>query len=90
MRLPLYEPAGAVAESSGGRLKKLLVNRKIRDAAFRQNVCTAYKDKCAVTRLKIINGGRRAEVQAAHIMPVAVGGTARYMLGTNLKFLIAF
>jgi putative restriction endonuclease len=34
----------------------------------------AYDNRCAVTGLRIINGGGRAEVRAAHIQPVAGGG----------------
>lgn len=56
------------------RVAQLLVNKKIRDARFRDAVCTAYENRCAVTRLQIINGGGRAEVQAAHILPVGDGG----------------
>jgi hypothetical protein len=46
----------------------------MRDANFRYHVCGAYENRCAVTGLAIINGGGRAEVQAAHIWPVAAGG----------------
>jgi putative restriction endonuclease len=56
------------------RIEQMLVNRKIRDANFRRQVCEAYDDCCAVTGLKIINGGGRAEVQAAHIWSVGDGG----------------
>lgn len=56
------------------RVVEMLVNRKIRDASFRRSVCDAYEDRCAVTGLKIVNGGGRAEVQAAHIWSVAEGG----------------
>ena len=56
------------------RIEQILVNRKIRDAAFRQAVVSAYGERCAVTRLRIINGGGKAEVQAAHMLPVADGG----------------
>lgn len=56
------------------RIEQLLVNRRIRDAAFRRAVVDAYDNTCAVTRLRIMNGGGRAEAQAAHIMPVADGG----------------
>ena len=52
----------------------MLINRKIRDANFRRQVCEAYDDRCAVTGLKIINGGGRSEVQAAHIWGVGDGG----------------
>ena len=56
------------------RVEQILVNRKFRDAAFRKEVLDAYDSTCAVTRLRIINGGGRAEAQAAHIWPVADGG----------------
>lgn len=63
-----------VAEDFDRRIEQLLVNRKIRDANFRLEVCRAYDDRCAVTGLRIVNGGGRSEVQAAHIKPVAAGG----------------
>jgi putative restriction endonuclease len=63
-----------VAETVDRLIEQMLVNRKIRDANFRLEVCRAYDDRCAVTGLRIINGGGRAEVQAAHIKPVAAGG----------------
>jgi putative restriction endonuclease len=56
------------------RVERLLMNRKIRDANFRRHVCEAYEDRCAVTGLRIINGGGRSEVQAAHIWGVGEGG----------------
>ena len=56
------------------RVEQMLVNRKIRDANFRRQVCDAYDDRCAVTGLRIINGGGRSEVQAAHIWGVGEGG----------------
>ncbi len=48
--------------------------RPFRDAAFSTAIKTAYRDTCAFTGLKIINGGGRSEVQAAHIRPVADSG----------------
>jgi putative restriction endonuclease len=72
--LPQVPAMVEVAESIDRRIEQMLVNRKIRDANFRLEVCRAYEDRCAVTGLKIINGGGRAEVQAAHIKPVAFGG----------------
>jgi putative restriction endonuclease len=56
------------------RIAQMLVNRKIRDASFRRQVCDAYENICAVTGLRIVNGSGKAEVQAAHIWPVAEGG----------------
>ena len=35
---------------------------------------SAYENRCALTGLRLINGGGRPEVQAAHIMPVASKG----------------
>lgn len=61
-------------ESFVRRTVSMLVNRKIRDASFRGSVCRAYDNRCAVTGIRIVNGGGRAEVQAAHILPVASGG----------------
>jgi putative restriction endonuclease len=51
-----------------------LVNRKKRDRWFRRDVLQAYDCRCALTGWKIINGGGRAEVAAAHIRPVEQGG----------------
>lgn len=51
-----------------------LVRRKFRDEAFRHNVRQAYDNTCAVSGLRLINGGGRPEVQAAHIRPVASDG----------------
>jgi putative restriction endonuclease len=51
-----------------------LTSRAVRDRVFRRIVLQAYGERCAMTGLKLINGGGRAEVQAAHIMPVEKGG----------------
>lgn len=51
-----------------------ILNRPFRDQAFAEAVKTAYDKTCAMTGLRIINGGGRAEVQAAHIRPVAHQG----------------
>lgn len=56
------------------RTMQMLVNRKIRDASFRHAVCRAYSNRCAVTGIKVVNGGGRSEAQAAHILPVESGG----------------
>ncbi len=56
------------------RIEQVLVNRRIRDAAFRGQVMSAYDGRCAVTGIRLINGGGKAEAQAAHIWPVAEGG----------------
>lgn len=50
------------------------VSRIVRDRLFRRRVLSAYDQRCAVTGLKLINGGGRAEVDAAHIKPVVANG----------------
>jgi putative restriction endonuclease len=64
----------APPEEQERRIAQMLVNSKIRDACFRRQVCDAYEQTCAVTGLRIVNGSGKAEVQAAHIWPVAEGG----------------
>jgi putative restriction endonuclease len=59
--------------------------RPFRDAAFAAAVKNAYNETCAMTGLRIINGGGRAEVQAAHIRPVAFGGTDSVRNGLALS-----
>lgn len=51
-----------------------VVTRPFRDVAFRRHVRDAYDNTCAVSRLRLINGGGRPEVQAAHIVPVEEQG----------------
>ena len=64
----------APLEEQNRRIAQLLVNRPLRDRAFRRSVITAYRETCAVTGLRIVNGGGRAEVQAAHIRAVQHDG----------------
>ncbi len=71
-------------------------SRIVRDRVFRRLVLSAYDERCAITGLKLINGGGRAEVQAAHIRPVeangpdtinnglALSGTAHWMFDRGL------
>ncbi len=73
-----------------------LTSRIVRNRVFRQVVLTAYDHRCAMTGLKLINGGGRAEVEAAHIRPVeadgpdiiqngiALSGTAHWMFDRGL------
>lgn len=69
-RAALDEPEAAQER----RIIEFLTNRKIREAYFRNRVLAAYDRTCAVTGLRIINGGGRAEAQAAHIWAVQDGG----------------
>lgn len=73
-----------------------LTNRAVRDRNFRKSVIRAYGERCAITGLRLINGGGRAEVEAAHIKPVehngpdivsnglALSGTAHWMFDRGL------
>jgi putative restriction endonuclease len=73
-----------------------VIARPFRDQAFSRQVRSAYDNRCAVTGLRLINGGGRAEVQAAHIRPVAsfgpdsvrnglaLSGTAHWMFDRGL------
>jgi putative restriction endonuclease len=53
---------------------EMIVSRPFREKSFMHNVRGAYSNRCAITGLKLINGGGRPEVQAAHIQPVASKG----------------
>jgi putative restriction endonuclease len=64
----------APPEEQARRIEQILLNRKVRDASFRRQICDAYDNRCAVTGFRIVNGGGKAEVQAAHIWSVASGG----------------
>lgn len=48
--------------------------RPFRDRAFASAIKFAYEDTCAFSGIRIINGGGRSEVQAAHIRPVSDDG----------------
>ncbi|CAA2136787.1 HNH endonuclease [Hyphomicrobium sp. ghe19] len=75
---------------------ELLTSRVVRDRVFRKIVLRAYSERCAVSGLRLINGGGRAEVDAAHIRPVqangpdvvnnglALSGTAHWMFDRGL------
>lgn len=73
-----------------------LSSRIVRNRLFRRLVLQAYDKRCAITGLKLINGGGRAEVDAAHIRPmeangpdiltngIALSGTAHWMFDRGL------
>jgi putative restriction endonuclease len=62
-----------------------LTSRTIRDRIFRRTVLRAYGERCAVTGLKLINGLGRAEVNAAHILPVEMNGPDTVQNGLALS-----
>ena len=61
-QLPLQRP-----------ITEYLTKRPFRDAAFKHNVRLAYNSTCAMTGIKLINGGGRCEIEAAHIRPIGDG-----------------
>ncbi|RAP43068.1 HNH endonuclease [Rhodovulum viride] len=73
-----------------------LTRRPYRDVAFRRKVREAYDHRCAMSGLRLRNGGGRPEVQAAHIQPVerqgsdwvrnglALSGTLHWMFDRGL------
>ena len=73
-----------------------VVSRPFRDVAFSRQVKQAYNNTCAITGIRLINGGGRPEVQAAHIRPVqhqgpdsvrngiALSGTVHWMFDRGL------
>jgi putative restriction endonuclease len=69
-------PAGLIeAETDFERpVIERILSRPVRDAAFRHAIQMAYDSTCAMTGIKLVNGGGRSEAQAAHIQPVAERG----------------
>ncbi|THV25103.1 HNH endonuclease [Peteryoungia ipomoeae] len=61
------------------------INRPFRDAKFRQHIRRVYDRTCAFTGLRLINGGGRPEVEAAHIVPVERGGNDSVQNGIALS-----
>lgn len=92
-----FQEEAATFNSEGERERVAFYSsRVVRDRVFRRIVLEAYECRCAITGLKFINGGGRAEVEAAHIRPVeqngpdiitngiALSGTAHWMFDRGL------
>jgi len=62
-----------------------LTRRPFRDVAFRRKVRAAYDYRCAMSGLRLRNGGGRPEVQAAHIKPVERQGSDSVRNGLALS-----
>jgi putative restriction endonuclease len=89
------EPAPFIFETPRARVEHV-TSRPVRDRVFRKLVLDAYDARCAITGHGFINGGGRAEVEAAHIRPVehdgpdvvgnglALSGTAHWMFDRGL------
>ena len=75
---------------------QVLTLRTVRDRVFRHHVLKAYDRRCAFTGFQFINGGGRAEVEAAHIKSgeakgpdvvqngLALSGTVHWMFDRGL------
>jgi putative restriction endonuclease len=71
------QPSDALTEEpveSAGRRRMQIMERPFRERAFTRVIQEAYDNTCAMTGLKLINGGGRCEIEAAHIKPVADDG----------------
>lgn len=89
------EPLPFVFENQRDRVS-YFNTRIVRDRVFRSKVLDAYDSRCAFTGMKFINGGGRAEAEAAHIRPVehngpdvvnngiALSGTVHWMFDRGL------
>lgn len=64
---------------------QMLTTRTVRDRVFRSRVLKAYDRRCAFTGFQFINGGGRAEVEAAHIKSVEAKGPDVVQNGLSLS-----
>jgi putative restriction endonuclease len=71
-RIAGTRPALAAEEPVEYRVSRrtIITERPFRDAAFTKIVRQAYESTCAMTGLRLINGGGRCEIEAAHIKAV--------------------
>jgi len=72
----LIVPAGMMEEAADFERPVIerVLSRPVRDVAFRHAIQAVYQSTCAMTGIKLINGGGRSEAQAAHIRPVEMRG----------------
>lgn len=61
------------------------VKKKFRDAAFKRQIRDLYDRRCAITGMRLINGGGRPEIEAAHIKPVEADGPDAVQNGIALS-----
>ena len=84
-----YDPKGPDIDDAtvpfGRPVIERLTSRPYRDVAFRRKVREAYDYRCAISGLRLRNGGGRPEVQAAHIRPVERQGSDSVRNGLALS-----
>lgn len=79
------EPGFAEPPQAGIERPLISFTRPFRDRVFTRLVQRAYDRRCAATGLRLLNGGGRPEVQAAHIQPVASAGPDSVRNGVALS-----
>jgi putative restriction endonuclease len=84
-----YDPAPREMDAGAAAFERpvleRLLRRPYRDVAFRRKVRAAYDYRCAMSGLRLRNGGGRPEVQAAHIRPVERQGSDSVRNGLALS-----
>jgi len=84
-----YDQARAEADEGADPFERpvieRLLSRPYRDVAFRRKVREAYDFRCAMSGLRLRNGGGRPEVNAAHIRPVEHKGSDSVRNGLALS-----
>ncbi|MFZ5752019.1 MAG: HNH endonuclease [Pseudomonadota bacterium] len=84
-----YDPARSGADDAAATFDRpvieRLMSRPYRDVAFRRKVREAYDYRCAMSGLRLRNGGGRPEVNAAHIRPVEHRGSDSVRNGLALS-----
>lgn len=84
-----YDPARSGADDAAAPFDRpvieRLMSRPYRDVAFRRKVREAYDYRCAMSGLRLRNGGGRPEVNAAHIRPVEHRGSDSVRNGLALS-----
>jgi putative restriction endonuclease len=88
MEAARYDPNAALQDEPALFARPVLerlTRRPYRDVAFRRKVREAYDFRCAMSGLRLRNGGGRPEVQAAHIRPVERQGSDSVRNGIALS-----
>lgn len=89
MEATRYDPAGPGMHDASEPFERpvieRLISRPYREIAFRRKVRAAYDYRCAISGLRLRNGGGRPEVQAAHIRPVEHQGSDSVRNGLALS-----
>jgi putative restriction endonuclease len=84
-----YDPQPSEVDDAAAAFERpvieRLTSRRYRDVAFRRKVREAYDYRCAMSGLRLRNGGGRPEVQAAHIRPVEHAGSDAVRNGLALS-----